>query len=412
MPNVIKTFDTSNPQTFHSFSTVYGGRSSFMEQGYLGQYPWKQKTSDCTKREQPSIAATSLPRNDLQADKLPHIPELSNSVDSENDDLATVYEPSGSTTNKSPYKSLEEKQAQNPVFPDTTSLTTVVHGFSTSRGSISRATSAPPKTSLDAIPEPRSSPAAKTVQSKKQPLFSIGESCYSGEQGQVESSEDSKDKNSAIADDSETDYVDESAIDDDDDSSDWEDSFEDSNRSSIDEKTFFQRVDSKVNLTSRRSLLTLMIEQKNHTGKNLGNIASQSTLTLPWSRTSHPTPPTAAVSPKDSDDAPLMMKRGIRSSPLKPINKVPRSAARLIRTPASHNRCQNVMSPRTTHREMQAKELPNSLRRNLLWERQQKSSTANAVLKRRHTSHDVANLIPNSEYPPEFAYEGYRYKVW
>ena len=45
---------------------------------------------------------------------------------------------------------------------------------------------------------------------------------------------------------------------------------------------------------------------------------------------------------------------------------------------------------------MLATELTESLRRHLLWERQQKTSTANAVLKRRHTSHDVANL---KQYP-------------
>ncbi|KAG7408927.1 Uncharacterized protein Forpi1262_v017955 [Fusarium oxysporum f. sp. raphani] len=48
------------------------------------------------------------------------------------------------------------------------------------------------------------------------------------------------------------DYIDESAIDDDDDSSDWEDSTEESSKSSMDD-TFFQRVGSKPNLTSRRS---------------------------------------------------------------------------------------------------------------------------------------------------------------
>jgi len=41
---------------------------------------------------------------------------------------------------------------------------------------------------------------------------------------------------------------------------------------------------------------------------------------------------------------------------------------------------------------MLATELTESLRRNLLRERSQKTQTANAVLKRRHTSHDVANL--------------------
>jgi hypothetical protein len=45
---------------------------------------------------------------------------------------------------------------------------------------------------------------------------------------------------------------------------------------------------------------------------------------------------------------------------------------------------------------MLATELTESLRRHLLWERQQKSTTANAVFKRRHTTHDMANL---QEYP-------------
>jgi hypothetical protein len=52
-------------------------------------------------------------------------------------------------------------------------------------------------------------------------------------------------------------------------------------------------------------------------------------------------------------------------------------------------------SPRTTRRNMLATELTESLRRHLLWERQQKSATANAF-KRRHTAHDMANL---QEYP-------------
>ncbi|KAG9231495.1 hypothetical protein BJ875DRAFT_444026 [Amylocarpus encephaloides] len=57
------------------------------------------------------------------------------------------------------------------------------------------------------------------------------------------------------------DEIDESAIDDDDDSSDWEVSVKDSGYPSIDEKTFFQRVGSRRNLTSRRSLITTMLHQ-------------------------------------------------------------------------------------------------------------------------------------------------------
>ncbi|KAK1966639.1 DUF1752-domain-containing protein [Colletotrichum sublineola] len=533
--NVINKVDTSNPQNLYSMWTVFAKCAESVEQGRrlenLSWRLWNRETFCCTEDEQASITATSLPREIPGASRLQDIPQLSGSVDSENDDEAVdftslsapleirpriqrqdscasnrsrgkerhitsgdfekmvvsiikeneplsaplpqisspyippqketpdlapaspAYEHAGSTTTESPCKSSEEEHSQEPVSPEITSRTTVVRGFSPSQiPPISRpAPASSPKTlSPAAIPEPRSSPAAKPIQSKKQPMFSIGESCSSSEQGQSienlrpipapkrkmfqvggSSEEDSSlksalashqgsllngqkktasfadrvstrtidDNNSAIADDSETDYVDESAIDDDDDdSSDWEDSIEDSNKSSIDEKTFFQRVDSKVNLTSRRSLITLMIEQNDRksNSKALGNIASQSTSALSWSRTSHTAPPTLAVSPNDSDDAPLMMKRGVRSSPLKPINEIPRSSAQPIYTTASHSHLQAALSPRTTRRNMLATELTESLRRNLLWERQQKSSTANAVLKRRHTSHDVANL---KQYP-------------
>jgi hypothetical protein len=54
--------------------------------------------------------------------------------------------------------------------------------------------------------------------------------------------------------------IDESAIDDDG-SSDWEDSTEESGKSSIDDKLSFPRVESRRNLTSRRSLITTMLRQ-------------------------------------------------------------------------------------------------------------------------------------------------------
>ncbi|KAF9876106.1 hypothetical protein CkaCkLH20_06552 [Colletotrichum karsti] len=533
-PNVIHKVDTSNPQNLYSMWTVFAKCAESVEQGRrlenLSWRMWNHETFCCAEEEEASITATSQPREIPQSSRLQDLPQLSSSVDSENNEEAVeftsnsapldirpqiqrqdssasnrsrgkerhitaddfekmvvtiikheplsaplpqiaspymppqketpdlapaspAYEHSGSTTTESPCKSSSE-DLHEPPSPEVTSHTTVVRGFSPSQIPVSRPFPASPKVVLSpaAIPEPSSSPAAKRVQSKKQPMFALGGSCSSSEQGQSieqlrpipapapkrnkmflvggSSEEDSSlksalasgpssllngqkktasfadqvvtrtinDNNSAIADDSETDYVDESAIDDDDDSSDWEDSIEDSNKSSLDDKTLFQRVDSKVNLTSRRSLISMMIEQKDRS-HNLGNIASQSTSALPWSRTSHPAPPTLAVSPNDSDDAPLMMKRGIRSSPLKPINEVPRSAAQPITATASHSHLQAALSPRTTRRNMLATELTESLRRNLLWERQQKSSTANAVLKRRHTSHDVANLKQYPEKP-------------
>jgi hypothetical protein len=77
---------------------------------------------------------------------------------------------------------------------------------------------------------------------------------------------------------------------------------------------------------------------------------------------------------------------------MKPINEVPRSAALPIMTTTNGIAHQTMLSPKTTRRNMLATELTESLRRHLLWERSQKNATLNAVLKRRHTSHDVANL--------------------
>ncbi|KAL2069614.1 hypothetical protein VTL71DRAFT_14293 [Oculimacula yallundae] len=192
------------------------------------------------------------------------------------------------------------------------------------------------------------------------------------------------------------DEIDESAIDDDDDSSDWEDSVEDSGNASIDEKTFFQRVDSRPNLTSRRSLITTMLHQNDRASAlaNAAAAASRSSPALHRSRTSSPNGPSLAASP-DSDDAPLVMKKS-----LKPIAENPHSGARpIIQTTTNTTAHQLALSPRTTRRNMLASELTVSLRQHLLWERKQKSQTANAVLKRRHTAHDVANLKQYPESP-------------
>jgi len=189
----------------------------------------------------------------------------------------------------------------------------------------------------------------------------------------------------------EEDEIDESAIDDDDDSSEWEDSVEDSGNPSIDEKTFFQRVDSRPNLTSRRSLITTLLHQSDRANA-LATQASKSTPALQRSRTTSPNGPSLAASPDSDDASPLMMKKG-----LKPIPEIPRSGAQpIIMTTTNTTPHQLALSPRTTRRNMLATELTVSLRQHLLWERQQKSQTANAVLKRRHTAHDVANL---KQYP-------------
>ncbi|PVH74934.1 DUF1752-domain-containing protein [Cadophora sp. DSE1049] len=177
------------------------------------------------------------------------------------------------------------------------------------------------------------------------------------------------------------DEIDESTIDDNDDPSDWEDSVEDSGNPSIDEKTF-QRVESRPNLTSRQSLITML--HQNCRTSELANAAaaSKSTSALQRSARSPPNGSPLAASPNSEDNLPLMMKEG-----LKPISEVPHSQPQpIIPTQGL------ALSPRSTRRNMLASELTVSLRQHLLWERKQKSQIANAVLKRRHATHDVANL--------------------
>ncbi|RAH42287.1 uncharacterized protein BO95DRAFT_467092 [Aspergillus brunneoviolaceus CBS 621.78] len=180
------------------------------------------------------------------------------------------------------------------------------------------------------------------------------------------------------------DEVSESAIEDDSDS-DWEDSVTESGRSSVEERELFQRVDSRPNLVSRRSMLTMMMHQPTKMGA-----ASRSTPALQRSRLTSPNGPSIPASPPDDDEESLTM-RGPDVPRSKPIVMKPTPQA------IAH-------SPRTTRRNMLATELTESLRRHLLWERQQKSATANAFLKRRHTAHDMANL---QEYPgPKGAQKG------
>ncbi|KAI1310757.1 hypothetical protein F5Y03DRAFT_27650 [Xylaria venustula] len=324
--------------------------------------------------------------------------------------------------------------------------TAVIRGFSPSQFPSSRPHE-PKFLQPDVIPEPHSSPAPKLVQPKKQPakfalggssgdesspsleirqpvipsknkMFQLGGSSGSTEDhspslksalhsGKPSSLLGAHKKQTSFSNqvtmrtistpsDQSGSYVDESAIDDDDEDSEWEDSIEESGKSSMDDKFTFNRVPSRPDLTSRRSLISLALAGEERT-KGLSNYASHSTPAIAQRARQLQNAPNGAASPNDSDDNGLEMRRGLRRTPLKPITEIPRSGAQPIMTkPTMHSDPQAALSPRTTRRHMLATELTESLRRQLLWERQQKSSTANAVLKRRHTSHDVANL---KQYP-------------
>lgn len=359
---------------------------------------------------------------------------------------STAVSPSETSENTSP-ESVPLEKVSEPVAH---SRTIVTRGFSPSQIPMCRITSQTSKgPSPSAIPQPTDGPAPKIILPKKhQAKFALGGSSGSDEDSFKDNVETKKQlavpprnkmfqlggssgeddspqglqhlqkpmthgqkktasfnnqvvtqtyTSSAIS-DTEDDYIDESAIDDDDE--DWEEeSAAESGRSSVDEKIDFKRVDSTAHLPSRRSLITLMLAANNPRSQRPGNIASQSTSALPRARTSL-NGPSLVASPNDSDEAPLMMKRGTtRAPPMRSINEVPRSSAQPINAAATGMHYQAALSPRTTRRHMMATELTESLRRNLLRERSHRTATANAVLRRRHTSTDVANLKQYPERP-------------
>jgi hypothetical protein len=385
----------------------------------------------------------TIPRSPIVEEKTAYIDET--------EQTGSTTSESSCVTSQNP--STESFDSERMPEPEPESRTIVTRGFSPSQIPMGRITSQVSKSpSPSAIPQPTDAPAPKIILPKKQQAkFALGGSSGSDEEsfngrhievrkeapaqprmkmflvggspeeddspksgqllqnpgsltnGQKKTASFSKQvvtqtyTTSAISDTEETDY-DESAIDDDED---WEeDEVDESGEWSGEEKLNFKRVDSSANLTSRRSLITLMLANNNGRTQRLANTMSHSTSAIPRTVRASPNGPTLVSSPNDSDEAPLMMKRGTtRAPPMRPINEIPRSAAQPINVVASGLHYQAALSPRTTRRNMLATELTESLRRNLLRERSQKSSTANAVLKRRHTSHDVANLKQYPEKP-------------
>ena len=163
-----------------------------------------------------------------------------------------------------------------------------------------------------------------------------------------------------------------SAVLSDDDDDEWEDSGSESGSVREDDHLFDKREDT--HLTSRPSILSTLFKSKSD--YNLPSQAFRASNTFIRSRTSPShTPRPQPISPS-ADGLTLRIPAppglGGTDAFSQPI-------------PAS---------PRTTRRRMLASELSESLRRNLLWERQHRAMTNNsaAALKRRHTSNDLARL--------------------
>ena len=173
----------------------------------------------------------------------------------------------------------------------------------------------------------------------------------------------------------ESDGDEDSAVMSDDEDDEWEDSQSESGDVQ-DEHLFDKREDTHV--TSRPSMLSTLFKSKSD--YNLPSQAFRASNTFVRSRTSpsHTPRPQPFSPPTDGLALRMPAESGLFGADqfIQPI-------------PAS---------PRTTRRKMLASELSESLRRNLLWERQHRTmtNTAAAALKRRHTSNDLARL---KEYP-------------
>jgi hypothetical protein len=169
----------------------------------------------------------------------------------------------------------------------------------------------------------------------------------------------------------------EAAVLSDDDDEDWEDSQSDSGDVHDDDHLFDKR--EGTHLVSRASMLSTMFKSKSD--YNLPSQAFRATNAFVRSHTP-PQPP--------------------RPQPLAPSqSNIPVGDGGPLRIPVQFNFAGNdafsqpiPASPRTTRRRMLASELSESLRRNLLWERQHRTTINNtaAALKRRHTSNDLARL--------------------
>lgn len=297
-----------------------------------------------------------------------------------------------------------------PVGSDVSTSTdlsahSVVHGFDPTHISTSTrsSTNLAPTPILKNTTLPRSGPSKAQPVKRKLPMFTLGGSSDEDNHSSLEASmctfakrsplseslkpvvpmrkttsfksevyartiEDatSEESEGAIESDSDEDESDDNAIEEEDsDDEEWEDDDEPSSSS----VTEFHRVDSRPNLVSRRSLLTTALNQGER-AQALQNAASRSSPAIRRSRTSTPNGPSTGTSPHE--DSGLLMRPQVPCS--KPI---------IMTTSNVHP---PALSPRTTRRNMLQTELTQSLRQNLLWERQQKNATTNAVNKRHQSA--------------------------
>ncbi|ETN39120.1 uncharacterized protein HMPREF1541_05343 [Cyphellophora europaea CBS 101466] len=187
-----------------------------------------------------------------------------------------------------------------------------------------------------------------------------------------------------------TDSEDGDSVFDEEENDDWEDSPSDDDKTPAQDPPTFRRVESRPDLVSRPSMLSMQLDQRRRTS-GLQNEASRSSPAFRRSRAASPNGPSLPRSPEDHDEDGGLMMRG--SDPKPQPRPMPIAMPQPPNQTLAH-------SPRTTRRNMLSTELTESLRKNLLWERQQKSQTVNAFLKRNRNAQSMANLQGAVKQPP------------
>ncbi|KAK5103145.1 hypothetical protein LTS08_003949 [Lithohypha guttulata] len=229
------------------------------------------------------------------------------------------------------------------------------------------------------ILEPRKSSLSKSMSHDDRPRQQKKTTSFREvvEQHNIQTGGSPADDNAIASDDEDDDSaIDDSAIEEDDEDG-WEDEQPEEEKSTV--ESVFKRVDSTAHLPSRRSILTAGLTEGDR-AKGLLSAASKSSPAIRrMDRTSSHNGLSIATSSDGNDEEGPMMMRPSSNSRAIPISPPNHQAAYAM-----------AHSPRTTRRNMLSTELTESLRKNLLWERQQKNTTINAFLKREAKS--MANL--------------------
>ena len=166
------------------------------------------------------------------------------------------------------------------------------------------------------------------------------------------------------------------------DDDDWEDSASESEEPQ-NENALFQRIDSRANLVSRRSMLTTMMHESDRAAAMVDMATKMSSKSRPQVRAS-----ALSGAVQNASNNQIARPEAEDRSRAKPIIMTATTTMPI------------ALSPRTTRRNMLASELTESLRGHLLHERHIKQAISKASkkgLERRHTAQ--GNLSKLQEYP-------------